>query len=784
MGPQGTPQTRRILFTLASLAAILFLSIAGNRPPRAKPVNAPPAEFSGGRARQELSMLLGSGIPHPTGSAANDAVRDRITDELTKLGYSPEVQAGFACDEYGACADVNNIVARLDGTDVTSSKAPATGGAQAQDPAVLLAAHYDSVAAGPGASDDGAGVAAVLEIARALKSQRPPRHSIIFLIDDGEEGGLLGARVFVDQHPWAAEVRAAVNIDARGSSGPSLMFETGSANEWAIQLYARSVHHPATSSIFYTAYKQLPNDTDFTVFKAAGYQGLNFANIGDVAHYHTPLDNLENADPGTLQHHGDNALPVVLALANSDLAHPQQREAVFFDVFESGMIWWRASWTRAMALGATILLIFQIVWLFRVKRLEPNAFVWGLFGWLEIVVVTGVLALILHWLIRWAGALPVSWVAHPLPLQIAFWSLGFSVVVIVTLASARRAGFWGLWTGVWMWWAILSVLIAWNEPGMSYLILVPTVAAALVGLPFTLRRNESPGGAGFAVILPLLIAAILAFSPALLLYSGLGNGAMAGIAVLLAIILSPIAPLLADGDEAPGILRIALPGVPVALTLLAAFSAIVVPVFSAKAPERANILYWLDGDAGKAEWIVNPASGNLPEALQVAANFRRVDAAPFPWSKGVSYLADAPKLADAAPTFTVEQTLRDAQHDRTSYRALLRSERGAPEAMVLFPPDAGVDSVRVEDVPVEPETKRVRAYMNGWTAYDCLTMNPKGIEISFTLPDGKPVAVYAVDESYGLPAEGMFLLKARPLTATQSDEGDRTVVSRRVELLP
>lgn len=784
MGPQGTPQTHRILFTLGSLAAILFLSIAGNRPPHPKPVDAPAAEFSAGRARQVLSILLGSGIPHPTGSAANDAVRDRITDELTKYGYSPKVQAGFSCDEYGTCADVNNVVARLDGTDINSAKSTAADGAAADHSAVLLAAHYDSVVAGPGASDDGAGVAAVLEIARALKSRPPPRHSIILLIDDGEEGGLLGARVFVDQDPWAADVRAVVNIDARGSSGPSLMFETGSANEWVVRLYARSVHHPATSSIFYTAYKQLPNDTDFTVFKAAGYQGLNFANIGDVVHYHTPLDNLDNADPGTLQHHGDNALPAVLALANSDLVHPPQNEAVFFDVFEGGMIWWPATWTRAMALAAAILLIFQIVWLFRTKRLEPNAFVWGLFAWLEIVVVTGVLALILQWAIRRAGALPVNWVAHPLPLQIAFWSLGFSAVVVVTLAAARRAGFWGLWSGVWMWWALLSVLIAWNEPGISYVLLLPSLAAALAGLPFTLRRRETPGGAGFAAILPLLVAAVLAFSPIMMLYVALGNRAIAAIAILAAVILTPFAPLLADREETPGILRIGVPGIPIAITLLAVFAAVVVPVFSAKAPERANILYWLDGDAGKAEWIVNPASGHLPDALQVAAAFRRADAAPFPWSTGVSFLADAPKLADAAPTFTVEQTSRDAQHNRTTYRALLRSERGAPEAMILFPPDAGVESARIADVPVEPETKRVRAYLNGWTAYDCLTMGPKGIEIAFTLEDGKPVVVYAVDESYGLPAEGMFLLKARPLTATPSDEGDRTVVSRRVELLP
>ena len=136
-------------------------------------------------------------------------------------------------------------------------------GAQ-QGPAVLLAAHYDSVPAGPGESDDGIGVAAVLEAARALKSLPAPLHTVIFLIDDGEEAGLLGARAFVDFHPWASEVKAAVNVDARGTSGPSLMFETGSANDWAVRLYARSIARPATSSIAYTIYKQLPNDTDFS----------------------------------------------------------------------------------------------------------------------------------------------------------------------------------------------------------------------------------------------------------------------------------------------------------------------------------------------------------------------------------------------------------------------------------------------------------------------------------------------------------------------------------------
>jgi hypothetical protein len=63
-------------------------------------------------------------------------------------------------------------------------------------------------------------------------------------------------------------------------------------------------------------------------------------------------------------------------------------------------------------------------------------------------------------------------------------------------------------------------------------------------------------------------------------------------------------------------------------------------------------------------------------------------------------------------------------------------------------------------------------------------MPSKGVEISFTLPPGKPFEVYAADQTFGLPLEGMFLLKSRPLTATPSQDGDVTVVSRRVQLIP
>src|ERR1700684_1501481 len=395
----------------------------GLRPPAPKPLGAPPTEFSSARALDTFHRVLKEDTPHPIGSAANDAVRGRIVDELTRLGYQPQVQTAFDCGQYVNCATVNNVVAQLDGTE---------GGPDSSG-AVLLAAHYDSVPAGPGDSDDGTGVAAVLEIARALKSLPAPRHAIVLLIDDGEEAGLLGAHAFVDFNPLAKDVRAAVNLEARGTSGPSLMFETGSANYWAVQVYSRFAKRPATNSLFYEAYKQLPNDTDFTVFKTVDYQGLNFAFIGGVNQYHTPLDNLENSSARSLQHHGENALPLVLALANGDIANPPHTDGVFFDVFERRVILWPAKWTLPLSIFALLLLYFQIGWLMAKGRLHPAALLWGAINWLAIIVTTGVLALILHVVLRAVGVNPANWPLHPLPLQMAFWSLPVSVVIVLSL---------------------------------------------------------------------------------------------------------------------------------------------------------------------------------------------------------------------------------------------------------------------------------------------------------------------------------------------------------------
>jgi len=759
----------RVVLSGMILLGILGLTLLGLRPPAPKPTTAPPAVFSAERALDTLHRILGLDRPHPVGSPADDEIRARILDEFDRLGYLPQVQTSFACAEWSNCATVNNVLARLDGAE--------------PGPAVLLAAHYDSVPAGPSVSDDGVGVAAVLEVARALKVRPAPRHSVIFLLDDGEEAGLLGSRAFVDSHPWAKDVRAAVNLEARGTAGPSLLFETGSANDWAIRLFAEHAARPAATSIAYSVYKRLPNDTDFTVFRAAGYQGVNFAFIGGVARYHTPLDNSANVSAASIQHHGENALAALLAFADADLTDPPAHEAVYFDVFGRWLARWPARRSLPIALAATLLLALQVGWLMWSKRVTSRQVLWGMIGWIVTLAVTGIAALLVARLLHALGATPVNWIAHPFPLKVAFWSLALAVIMALGLTFARSASFWGLWAGAWAWWALLAIVFAAESPGLSYPFVVPLCFAASAGLPATVPRRALTASSAVAVILPSAAAAVIGFTPAVLLYDGLGVHAIVLISVLVALILTPLAPLCAELRASPGLRSLALPWVPILATVIALFATVVVPAYSAKSPERLNITYWQDADTGESQWYVAPESRRLPEPMRVAASFGSAVRGPSAWDDGPEFAADAPHLDLAAPTFTILDSTESG--GLRSYRTLLRSERGAPTAALTFPPDSGALSVRIEGQPLLSGSAGEKGLVRiGAGVYRCVTMPPAGVEVTFSLPIGKPVKVSVADESYGLPPEGAFLANSRPLKATPSQDGDVTIVSRHVELIP
>ena len=102
---------------LAALVTLLLaaLAVVSYQPPPALPADAPPDRFSGYRAQETLRFLLGDETPHPVGSAANRAVRDRLLQHLESLGLKPSIQRTVGCSgKYPICANVENVLAELE----------------------------------------------------------------------------------------------------------------------------------------------------------------------------------------------------------------------------------------------------------------------------------------------------------------------------------------------------------------------------------------------------------------------------------------------------------------------------------------------------------------------------------------------------------------------------------------------------------------------------------------------------------------------------------------------
>src|SRR5690606_33738312 len=119
--------------------------------------------------------------------------------------------------------------------------------------------------------------------------------------------------------PRAKTIKATINVDARGSAGPSTLFETSADGGWLVYLAAQHLPRPVTSSLYGEVYRRMPNDTDLSVLKRTSPHGVGFANVEGIEHYHTPLDALEASSMATLQHHGDNVLAMARALDVVDI---------------------------------------------------------------------------------------------------------------------------------------------------------------------------------------------------------------------------------------------------------------------------------------------------------------------------------------------------------------------------------------------------------------------------------------------------------------------------------
>jgi hypothetical protein len=473
------PGTTARLVALLILVAAAAATLIGRHPPSPEAATAPPTAFSAERALPVVADLARE--PRPLGSAANDRARDVLVARLTALGLTTTVHA-----------PIRNIEATSPGTAPTGQ--------------VVLAAHLDSVRQGPGAADDAAAVAAILETVRALRAGPPLRNDLTVLLTDGEEAGLLGARQWV-RTGLPRTPTVVLNHEARGTSGPSLLFRTSPGNAGLVDAM-RAVPHPAGDSGLVAIFRLLPNDTDLSTVIAAGRAGIDSAFVEQPENYHTPADTPANLDPASVQSQGSTMLALARELGSADLAPldpaasglPRQPDAVYFPLGDA-LVTYPVAWEGPLALLTVVGLAVVLALARRRGRTSARGVLLAAATTPLALGAAAVLAvgfwqllLVLHPAYADEG----PFLARPLPVEIATVALAGPAVLAWYLPVRRRAGTFAAAAGPAVLLAGLGVLTAAFVPGAAFLTTWPALGL-VVGLALGSSRTATVAGAVGAV---------------------------------------------------------------------------------------------------------------------------------------------------------------------------------------------------------------------------------------------------------------------------------------------
>lgn len=728
---------------LALLCAVSIIRVA--RPPGVVPAGAPDTVFSAQRALHHVEQIAQR--PHPMGSADHDRVRDYIVSELATLGIRAQIQRTTAIGtRYQEAGRVQNIVAWLPGADTKGR-------------ALLVVAHYDGVGAGPAAADDAAGSAAILETLRALRASKSPlAHDVVALFTDGEEAGLLGAAAFVREHPWAKDVAMVLNFEARGTTGRSVMFETGAGNLDAARAL-RGAGNASAGSVYATIYRTLPNDTDLSELAVLGVPAMNFAFADGVERYHTTRDDVAHLSPGSLQHHGSQMLALTREIGNAPLPRPTTGDAVFFDLPVLGLIVYPVGLELPLAIVALILVVVVVKGDRRPKGMSPV--VAGLIGPIAAVVASALLGLGVGFILRGPGV----WNGY----NAAGIALAAVAVTLGCHSAARRFAGPGIQAGTFVIWSAIAGIAALRAPGVAYLFEWPLLFAAGACLLEQRRGRQSAFAEWLSagVTLLMLSGFIYGVSVIMLGVSVPGAIALAVVTSMITLLLVPRIELVAGHARFAGAHWFAVASA--AILLLAGLA--VKP--SADHPSRTALVYAENADSADA-WLGSPGGTSNAWTRQVinpqmpapAWTTRLGSTNPF-IARRVQRVPLASPMATLARDTVINGArrvvLRVAAPPGTT--ALAMRARGA-HVITSSIDGRIVDTTRYRYHPAEWR-------MNYWAVPD------SGAIVALSIPIGAHIEFELVASRPGLPIVPGLIVPPRPENVVPSQSGDVNVVYRR-----
>jgi hypothetical protein len=727
----------RGLVVVALLLAAFALKGALIAPP---PVEN--AAFNAGRAVARLQRILGDQRPHPVDSAADDAVRNRLIAELNAIGLQPRVQdaqdcSGFPKSRVISCSRVRNVIATLPGTGPGKH--------------LLLSAHYDSTPTGPGAGDDGIGVATLLEVGAILKGAPPPR-PVTLLFNEGEEYGLNGAAAFVRRDPEARQVNSLINIDGRGVSGPALMHETSDPNGAAMAAYASATHRPFANSISTDFAKLIPNSTDVVFYKPTGWTLLNYAWLGNETRYHSPGDRIDALSAATLSHMGGEVLAATHALASKpDPTRAGSGRTVFTDI--AGRIFFRlplivAAATLALLLAATFLLARQRKALGKPLLVALGLVAGGTAGVAIIAIIMGLLR---------AGD---YWRAYPLVAYLQLYALLLLVMSALWARLGRSIDRERMRAATWLLVILLGAALSLALPGATiFFLLAP--ALAIIGLAIGTRSSLL----ATIVLLAAALLQLLMFAEMLALIEMLLiDGPLWAVLPLAALAVLPVLV-----ELEPARLRAAL-GVTALAALGLSGAALAMPRASAKRPLGMSIDYYREANFGTAKWAIATKQAPLPEKFP--GQWRK---GTLPYNGRTRWIAPAPLVATPVATARLVSTAPAGAGRRIR---IALSPAGGDAVAIRFPERAKVLALGLpgQAVPVPPDGQPSKA------ALRCTGRSCEGLVIEALLGESRPVTVELYSTRFGLPPQGAPLLAARPRNAIPQYAPDSTITRSHAKL--
>ena len=708
------------------------------------PAHGSPSEFDAHRAKARLAFVLGDQRPHPADSEANDLVRQRIVTLLQQMGLKPVVRDAMTCNDFRkarlvACARVRNIIAIV---------GPPSG------KALLLSAHYDSVPAGPGAADDGIGVASLLEVASIVKT-RPLRRPVMFLFNEGEELGLIGARNFLAD-PLSRNVDSVLNFEARGVNGPVTMFETNHPNGPAMTAYAASVPHPFASSLSTDIARLIPNDTDVTTYKERQWLTLNFGIIGNETRYHSPGDDLAGLDVRSLQDMGDSALALTLRLS---AGLPQATgDRIFSDLAQRAFV--------IMPLSVGVICLVFLLAAFGFLAWKRGALVRGVALTFAAIVVAGFLS----WLAATAmGAIRTGnyWRAQPEITYLAIYATALLGELAVFRTLGARIATAGLRAACWFALLLLGGALALVAPGGIIYFLIPP-AILLIG---TAIGGRWVGAEKIAAILAVLFL-YLSWSE---LLGGIEElfspGPVWIVAPVAAIMMAPA--LVEANDLLSRASRRLLLASSALLALIGWIAAGAAPAYSQDHQQRFTIEHVTEFPTGKSRWSIVNDGARLPAAYSSIGSWHR---GKLEFSERQRWFTRAPALPNLRPPSL--QLLEMVRNGAERTMRVRLAANGAERISLVAPEKARIRTAGVPGFirPIASEDS------DGKYTITCTGRSCDGMELTIDLLNASPVTFNVVGARNGLPPSAEPLLRGRPQFARPQYVPDETLAIDRVNL--